>query len=358
MNWKNGRWKKALIAALVLVITGFHYSTGIEHTYLHQIYQRSYYIPILLASFWFEIIGGLVTAGGLTLLYLVHIVHDWAHHPDYSFQQYAEIAMYFVVATLVGYLSRAQRKTGDRLKKTGADLQAAYQRLNETFEELRRSDRLAALGKLAACVAHEIRNPLGSIQGAVEILGQDLPPEEPKAEFARIARQEVARLDKLTGEILQFSRPAPPRQIPIDWREIAESAVRLCADAARRQGVDIAGLADAPSVMIWVDPEQVKQVLINILINAIQAQPGGGRIEIRGAVASGTFALSIRDDGPGIPPEQMDSLFEPFFTTKRTGTGLGLAISYQLVKNNGGEIRVESSEGRGACFHLNLPLHV
>jgi signal transduction histidine kinase len=358
-DMQNGSTSTALkigiIGVLVAVITILHFTTSTEHMYLHQIYQRSYYIPIVLASFWFEVSGGLITAISLAALYLVHIQRDWSHHPDYSFQQYAEIAMYLTIAMLVGYLSQVQRKTRERLEKAGAELKTAYQKLNETFDQLRHSDRLASLGRLSAGIAHEIRNPLGSIQGAVEILGQDLSAGDPKAEFVQIARQEVSRLEKLTGEILQFSKPAPPKQLPMDWREIIEAACRLCADQAHRQGVEIMNRIKGPETLILVDPEQIKQVLINILINAVQAQPTGGKIIIRGTVEPDTAILSIEDSGPGIKPAHLDSIFDPFFTTKREGTGLGLSISYQLVKNNGGRIWVTSEPGQGACFHVSFP---
>ncbi len=354
-NSTNTLLKIGIIVVFVLVITILHFTTGIEHTYLHQIYQRSYYIPIVLASFWFEILGGLATAVGLTVLYLIHIWRDWSHHPDYSFQQYAEIAMYLVIAVLVGYLSQAQRKTRDRLEKAGSELKDAYQKLNETFDQLRHSDRLASLGQLLAGIAHEIRNPLGSIQGAVDILGQDLPEGDPKSEFAQIARQEVSRLEKLTGEILQFSKPAPPRRLPTAWQELIDAARRLCDDQAHGQGVEIITRIEAPEAAILVDPEQVKQVLINILINAIQAQPAGGSITIRNHADGGESIISIQDRGPGIDPDQLDSIFDPFYTTKREGTGLGLSISYQLVKNNGGRIWVTSEPGMGACFHVAFP---
>jgi two-component system, NtrC family, sensor histidine kinase HydH len=347
--------KIGIIVAFVLVITVLHFTTGTEHMYLHQIYQRSYYIPIVLASFWFETSGGLITAVSLAALYLVHIRRDWSHHPDYSFQQYAEIAMYLVIAVLVGYLSQVQRKTRERLEKAGAELKTAYQKLNETFDQLRHSDRLASLGQLSAGIAHEIRNPLGSIQGAVEILGQGLSEGDPKAEFAQIARQEVSRLEKLTGEILQFSKPAPPKQLPIEWRELIEAAGRLCADQAHRQGVEIINRIEGFEARILVDPEQIKQVLINILINAVQAQPAGGKIIIQGNVDSGAAIISIEDSGPGIKPGHLASIFDPFFTTRREGTGLGLSISYQLVKNNGGRIWATSEPGQGACFHVSFP---
>jgi two-component system sensor histidine kinase HydH len=349
--------KAGIILAFVLIITVLHFSTSTEHMYLHQIYQRSYYIPIVLAGFWFEIWGGLATAIGLTSLYLVHILRDWSHHPDYSFQQYAEIAMYLIIAVLVGYLSQAQRKTRENLETAGSRLKEAYQKLNETFDQLRHSDRLASLGQLSAGIAHEIRNPLGSIQGAVDILAQDLPAGDPKNEFAQIARKEVSRLEKLTGEILQFSKPAPPKQLPIDWREIVDDACRLCFDQARRQGVEIVKRTEAPEAAILVDPEQVKQVLINILINAIQAQPGGGKITIQAHIEARELILSIKDNGSGIAPEQLGHIFDPFFTTRREGTGLGLSTSYQLVKNNGGRIWATSESDLGSCFNVGFPVH-
>jgi two-component system sensor histidine kinase HydH len=356
-NSTNTWLKICIIAVFVSAITIFHFSTDIKHMYLHQIYQRSYYIPIVLAGYWFEILGGLITAVALTALYLIHIWRDWSRYPDYSFQQYAEIAMYFIIAVLVGYLSQVQRKTRERLEKAGSELKAAYQQLNETFDQLRHSERLASLGRLSAGIAHEIRNPLGSIQGAVEILGQNLSSTDPKSEFARIARQEVSRLEKLTGEILQFSKPAPPKQLPVDWKEIIDAACRLCAEQAHRQGVEIIRRIQGPGNPIFVDPEQVKQVLINILINAIQAQPGGGKITIQRQIEADESIVSIQDDGSGINPDQLDSVFDPFFTTKRQGTGLGLSISYQLVRNNGGRIWVTSESGEGACFHVGFPIY-
>ena len=234
------------------------------------------------------------------------------------------------------------------------ELSTAYQKLNETFDRLRQADRLASLGRLAAVIAHEIRNPLGSIQGAVEILGEGVPAADPKSEFAQIARKEVAALERLTSEILQFSKPAAPKQLPIDPREIVEDACRLCADQARRQAVDV-GVAPAPATRILVDPEQIKQVLLNILINAIQVQPSGGRIEIRISRDTKDVVISVQDFGPGIAAEDLEHIFEPFFTTRREGTGLGLAISYQLVTRNGGSISAESTPGQGACFRIRFP---
>jgi len=347
-------WKAIVIILSVSIITLLHFLTGTEHIYLHSIYQRSYYIPILLASFWFEILGGLATAVGLSSVYIIHIVRDWGHYPAYSFQQYAEIAMYIAVAVLAGSLSRAQRKARQKLEAAGVELSTAYQKLNETFDRLRQADRLASLGRLAAVIAHEIRNPLGSIQGAVEILGEGVPAADPKSEFAQIARKEVAALERLTSEILQFSKPAAPKQLPIDPREIVEDACRLCADQARRQAVDV-GVAPAPATRILVDPEQIKQVLLNILINAIQVQPSGGRIEIRISRDTKDVVISVQDFGPGIAAEDLEHIFEPFFTTRREGTGLGLAISYQLVTRNGGSISAESTPGQGACFRIRFP---
>ena len=142
----------------------------------------------------------------------------------------------------------------------------------------------------------------------------------------------------------------------IDWREIIEAASRLCADRAQAQGVEIDIRIDEPQAAILVDPEQVKQVLINILINAVQAQPDGGRITVRSYIEAGESIVAVKDRGQGMNADQINSIFDPFFTTKREGTGLGLAISYQLVKNNGGRIWVTSEPGKGACFYIGFPV--
>jgi signal transduction histidine kinase len=355
LNHSQTHWKKILIILLISIITALHFLTGTEHMYLHQIYQRSYYIPIVLAGFWFEILGGLITAVGLSCVYLIHIIHDWGHYPAYSFQQYAEIAMYIAVAVLTGSLSRSQRRVSQRLEAASAELSASYRKLNETFDRLRHSDRLASLGQLAAVITHEIRNPLSSIQGAVEILAKGLPSSDPKAEFAQIALREITALERLTNEILQFSKPSPPKQLPIDPQEIIEAAWRLCADQARHQQVEVR-FEQALALRILVDPEQIKQVMLNILLNAIQVQPSGGKIEIRVSRDSNNVIISIKDFGPGIEAENMDRIFDPFFTTKREGTGLGLAISHQLVSHNGGKITAESVPGKGACFLISFPM--
>ena len=331
-----------IIAALVLIITILHFETTTEHPVLHQVYQRSYYLPVVLASYWFEILGGVATALCLAVLFVAHIMRDWSHHPDMAIQQYAEIPMYFVIAVLVGYLSGLQRKTREKL--------------NETFDQLRHADRLALLGQLSAGIAHEIRNPLASIQGAVEILSQNVPAQDPKSEFAQIARKEVARLARLTSEILQFSKPAPPQKLKINPREMIDAACRLVADQAHSQRIEIVCRFQEPTPMIVVDPEQIKQVLMNILINAIQAQREGGRIVLSGKIEDKEWITSVQDTGPGMSQEQLDRIFDPFFTTKREGTGLGLSISYQLVANNGGRIWATSTPGKGACFQTAFPI--
>lgn len=348
-------WRVIVVVVLVSTISVLHFVTSTERIYLHQIYQRSYYIPIVLGSFWFEIGGGLLTAAGLTAVYLVHILRHWSHQPFYSFQQYAEIAVYFVVAILTGSLSRIQRRARERLETASTELSVAYSKLNETFDHLRHADRLAALGQLSSGIVHEIRNPLGSIQGAVEILSRGLSVEDPKNEFALIARTELARLNRLLGEILRFSKPAAPSQMPTDPAELIEAALRLCSDQAKQQSVEMVFYPGTDANQILVDPEQIKQVLLNILINALQVQPKGGHVSIRTQADGSDTVISIWDSGPGISQENLDRIFDPFFTTRGDGTGLGLSISYQLVRNNGGRIRAISPPGGGACFEIAFP---
>jgi signal transduction histidine kinase len=144
--------------------------------------------------------------------------------------------------------------------------------------------------------------------------------------------------------------------MPTDPSELVQEALRLCSDQAKRQSVEVVVEPSVGNNRILVDPEQVKQVLLNILINALQAQPKGGRVAMRIQAAGQETVISIQDAGPGIRPEDLERIFDPFFTTRGDGTGLGLSISYQLVRNNGGRIRAVSPQGEGARFEIAFPL--
>ena len=355
----SDRVKYAAILALILVISAFHYGTSTHYLYLHEIYQRIYYIPIVLAAFWYGPLGGLLAASLTSALYIYHIKTDWAHVPIYAVNQYAEVILYHVIAVIIGFLSLRERRQRERLEATTRELGRAYEQVQATFEQLKQSDRLAALGQLSAGVAHEVRNPLGSIKGSIEILEADFDKDHPKREFVDIIKEETARLNSIVSEFLRFARPPTPSADDVSLKEIIDSTALLLKPQAEEGGVTLSIRHDPSLPVMRLDRDQIRQVLLNVMLNGIQAMPGGGTLEVAsfGAPEENSVMVEIADGGNGVPPADLDHIFDPFFTTKPHGTGLGLSISYQLVVNHGGRLSVQKNDRGGLTFRISLPVH-
>lgn len=236
---------------------------------------------------------------------------------------------------------------------------------SKLYERMRERDRLAALGEMAAGLAHEIRNPLGAIKGAAQCL-EPRPRAGEEGEFLDVIVEEVNRLNGVVTQFLDYARPLKQSFGTVDLNEVVGRTIRLIQNEVPARIALVVELGEnLPTVE--GDPEQLKQVLINLVQNAIQAlgtAPGTIRVRTRGPErfadlrASGEFVeIDVADDGPGIPPEQQPNIFVPFFTTKQKGTGLGLAICQRLVKSHGGSISVLSKVGEGSTFVVRLPAH-
>lgn len=359
MMRQRGNWLgPASILAGVLVISAFHYTTSTEHRYLHEIYQRVYYVPILLAAFWYGPVGGVCTALLTSGLYLYHIQRDWHHVPMYTFNQYAEIILYHAIGLLVGILSSRERRQRRDLERTSRRLSEAYESLQKTFEHLRQTDRLASMGQLSAGIAHEIRNPLGTIKGSIEILSGDFPSDHPKREFLRIVHQEIARLNAIVEDFLRFGRPPQPSIQPTPVGELLDSTATLLQKPARDAQVRIRIVDDPRVPPVPMDPDQIRQVMLNVMLNGLEAMPDGGLLDVRvlRAQEKGRVAIEVSDSGVGPAGVDLEKIFDPFYTTKAEGTGLGLSICFQLVKNHGGTISVRANPDRGLTFRIELPL--
>lgn len=234
-----------------------------------------------------------------------------------------------------------------------------YEELKKSQDIIRRADRLSALGTLAAGIAHEVRNPLVSIQTFFQLAPQRLHDEEFFTTFLGMTANEVKRISDLITELLSFARSSTPSLGPVNLNELVDRVATLLEPEARRHKLTLTR-ALAPDVpLVNADGDQIKQVLINLVLNAIQATEPGGVVAIFTRSVdhrNGPFGqLEIRDTGVGIPQDQLEHIFDPFFTTKDKGTGLGLAIAHQIVTEHGGSITVGSREGHGTSFYVNLP---
>jgi signal transduction histidine kinase len=311
----------------------------------------------VLAAFWYGPLWGFLAAAVTSVLYGIHIHRDWIHFPSYSFNQYAEIFLYHVIALLVGFLSLRERRHREKLEKTSDELSRAYQRLSSAVEQIKRSDRLAALGQLSAGIAHEIRNPLGSIKGSIEILETEIAPDNPKREFVRIIKEETARLNSIVAEYLKFARPPKPSVEPASLNDLIGSTLTLLHKEAEHSGVEIRRNLDPHLPEVKLDRDQIRQVLLNIVLNGIQAMPNGGILEVRSLLGEGGgVGVEVIDNGPGLDEKDLDHVFDPFYTTKPQGTGLGLSISYQLIQNHGGKIAACRNPEGGMIFRFEIPL--
>ena len=227
-------------------------------------------------------------------------------------------------------------------------------------EKVRRSEKLAAIGKLAAAVAHEIRNPLSSIRGFAQYLRNTLKDKPREKEYAETIVSEVDRINRVVTDLLTFARPMEADLAPTDVTELIERTVRLVQADARSRNIGIQmSLSDLSIVPL--DTNQMTQAILNLLLNSLQAVSSGGHIEVGAELDPSVSRLNlwVEDDGPGISREQNEKIFDPFFTTREKGTGLGLAIVHKIVENHNGEINLQSpphGKARGCRFTISIPV--
>ena len=249
--------------------------------------------------------------------------------------------------------------TEEELRASNEELQATNEELIETQEQLIRSERLAAIGQLAGGVSHELRNPLGAIKNAVyyikgKLTKSELAEKEPRVlEFLDIVDDEIDTSNKIINDLLGFSRVGKPAVMPTPVKKIIEDAL---ARVHIPENVELNEKLGHDSKEVAVDAGQIQQVLVNVITNAVQAMPEGGKMTISTRERNGFLELDITDTGNGISAENKGKIFEPLFTTRAKGIGLGLAVSRSIIDRHGGQIEAKSAVGKGTTFTIRLPL--
>ena len=226
----------------------------------------------------------------------------------------------------------------------------------ETRERLRQSEKLAALGTLSAGLAHELRNPLNTVSMLMYAMGQDLTADSAFAADVKVVQTELARMSLLIEQFLEFARPRPPHFQRERIEEVMEETLLLIGPEARTRGIRVVKDWARQLPAVWADGAQIKQVFLNLLLNAMQAMDHGGTLTVRIAVSGGSLLTAIMDEGGGVSPEVRAKLFEPFFSTKQGGAGLGLSISQRIVESHNGRLRLSSQPGAGTAVIVRLPL--
>src|SRR5579864_5339624 len=252
----------------------------------------------------------------------------------------------------------------DEIGDLGRNFNQMVTQLRESREEIERlhrtqmsrAEHFATLGEVATGLAHEIRNPLAGIAGVIEIIGRDLPSTSPARAVVKDVRQEIARINHIVTDLLQTARPHPPKVRKSDLNTTVEHAVMLGRQQAIAKSIEISLQKDPSLREVEHDSDQIHQVLLNLLLNALQAIDVNGKIRVSVKQQGTTAVVEVADNGRGIAPNHLPNIFRPFYTTKGDGTGLGLSLARRIVEDHHGRIDVTSAVGQGTTFAVILPL--
>ncbi|NIM18795.1 MAG: hypothetical protein GTO51_00870 [Candidatus Latescibacteria bacterium] len=341
-----------LIIGLVTAATvTFHYGYIIPPSHggsglFHAIHGRLCYIPIILGAIWFGVRGGISVALLITALTLPYGRIRGITDSALLLNEYTEMVFYLAIGLTSGILIELQRYERRRREALS--------------KELALKEHLSSLGQMAAGLAHEIKNPLGSIQGSAEILGDDFPPGSRKHELLQVLTKESHRLSRVVEDFLSFARPRPLERTPTQVNDVVRDVVSQAEIENVSGNVSIVPMLDPDLPQAPLDSEKIHQVFLNIILNAIAAMPDGGTLTIttRKEIFNGeTFiAASFTDTGHGISKENLEKIFDPFFTTRESGTGLGLSISHVIIQNHNGKIEIQSTLGKGTSVTVLVPI--
>jgi len=342
-----------------LLVTIGHYSTPASITWLHDIFRRLYYIPIILGAFAFGLKGSFSISIFASLVYLPHAFTHFFHHDSgQTIEKFLELLLYNIIAYIVGML--ADREHQERLKQEAisAKLQESLDEVKLMEEQLIRSGRLQSLGELTAGLAHELKNPLASLLGATDIIADEIPETSERRPMVEILKKELTRLAELLDNFLRFARPGTLQKSEFDVCEMLKEVVDLLSAQASKQQVEVIYNCDLTHLNLQGDREKLKQLAVNLILNAVQAMTEAGKVEVgirpKTKGKQEFIELVFSDNGPGIPKEIIEKIFNPFVTGKPQGTGLGLSIASRIVDQHQGYIEVENRETGGAQFRVGI----
>lgn len=344
----------AIIAGGLLVITYLHYSTGPGFAALHAVYRYFYFLPIVFAALRFGYWGGLLAALAASILFAPHIVFKWGSFPEDSINDLLVVVVFLGVAIITGVTVDRLRSAKTAQSQTATELAASLHKLEAQGAELRRAERLSALGTLAGGLAHQIRNPVGIIHASAQLLASDVSYEA--RETALVIEEETDRIEHLVQDLLRYADATRPDLIPTDAKDLIEQVANRVRPMSETADVDLQIQSDEGLLLVSVDPRQIEQALLNLTVNAIQACDRGGTVMLaaRRGESPAHVDIQVADDGPGIASADLQRIFDPFFSTKDSGSGLGLNVVHRIVEDHGARITVTSDPGGGATFIIQI----
>jgi len=366
-----------IITALMVVCTLIYYLdqaplVGIPQlshsffTTVHDLHRVLFFIPIIYASLFFRVRGSLIASFAFLCIVLPRALLI-SPYPDPLLRPLVFVA----IAAFTSFLIATQLNRIEREIRAGAELKAAYQELSEAHKQLKesqdqliRAEKLTLLGEMAASFVHEAKNPMAAALILTKLLNKEISRDSFSKETAlgHLSQIEsaLARGNSLIQNVLDFSLKSTPRLELCEINEVIDGVLELTAYSTKGQNIKVTKELDSSPPRVRANSDQLQQVYINLILNAIQAMPEGGRLTIHTVTDRNWFRTEVQDTGCGISLENMNRLFKPFFTTKDKGkgVGLGLFVCREIIRRHQGKIEVQSKEGEGTTFTVYLPLHL
>jgi two-component system, NtrC family, sensor histidine kinase HydH len=332
---KERTFKISLVLGVILTINLLHYLTQRQERYYHLFYRELYFLPLILAGIWFGLRGAILSSLFISLFYLPMVFNEWNAFSINDFDRILEIILLNIIAVILGLFS-------DREKKVLKNLQEA--------------ETLAALGSAVSGIVHDMKTPLVAIGAYARSVKKKLKEEDPNYEKLDIIVKETQRLDDLTKDILVYAGPVSLNRSLQDLNNLVRDCCPITEELADQRNVKIETRLSRALPHLNLDKTAIERVLLNLIVNAIQASPEGGLVTVKTDREGREAFISIADEGPGIPHKIREEIFSPFFTTKKEGTGLGLSIASKIVKAHDGGITVTDNDDKGTIFKVSLPI--
>jgi signal transduction histidine kinase len=327
-------FKITLILFLIASVTFLHYSTHETIYYYFVFYGELYFLPIVLAGFWFGIRATLATSLGITVCYTPYIALHWQGFSLIDFDRILSLALYNLSAIIIGVLKERESIANEKLLKI---------------------ESLAAMGKSLAAVAHDIKTPLVVIGAVARRLQKKCTEDHPNHEKIKVIIQETEHLEKMMHNMLDFSKPLALNLCMGDINEIVEESTVIVEEKAQNKEVTINCKFSPDLPLIAFDATRIKEVVVNLAMNAVEESSAGGIVTLCTSVAESGVIIDVTDCGGGLSPEIRTQVFDPFFTTKKEGTGLGLAIVKKIVEAHKGSMEIIDNSPKGIIFRIVLP---
>lgn len=369
LGWEGGlirlpnlspRLVKVGLISLYLILSTFlvYFTNRVESKY-----ALIYLLPITSGAYAFETAGSVATSLAAVGSYGAYglMPRPPGTEVDELYELIVNCIFFFIVGAVVNILSQRERAERQKLKEAHEELRRRLHQLETMEEQVRRSERLAALGEMAAGLAHEVRNPLGIIRSATELLGEQKDSGGSRSELTSSVIEEVERLNTVVSDFLDFARPVAPRKEPLDIALLISRVLALLETEAAQRGITLKWNSPEGSFpQVEGDETMLHRAILNLCKNSLEAMDNGGTLSVdvrtKAAGDSPAMIVSVHDTGPEIPEEIRSKIFNPFFTTKSEGTGLGLALVHQIIDSHGGSVTFSSQEGQGTTFLVSLPM--